>query len=142
MSREISPKLHIPSGIKISTSGQDKAKMGGEQMVSQSMAFGGFIKSLVNLEESAKPGLASPQYGRDILFLFNVNPQSTLDIVQARIKHFPQEFHKHQVLLAINQLVLAYQQVQWSKLPQLNLVEAEYWRGYCNFPCNLGKSVV
>lgn len=101
-------------------------------MVSQSMAFGGFIKSLVNLEESAKKGLTLPQYGRDILFLFSVNPQSTLDLVEARIKHFPQDFHNHQVLLAINQLVLAYQQVQWAVLPELNLIEAEYWRGYSN----------
>lgn len=97
-------------------------------MDSQSTLFGAFIRSLVQLDQLTEG--KSNLFGRDILFLFSVNPHSTLQLLEGRIKSFPQKFHSQQVVFSINRLLKTYQPLDWSSLGDINLVEAEFWRGY------------
>ncbi len=99
-------------------------------MDSQSKTLGIFVKSLVKLEETKPPREKMPFHGRDILLLFLVNPHSTIQLLEGRLKSFPQEYQNNRVLSAVNRVLRDYNRLHWGTLAELNLVESEFWLGY------------
>lgn len=104
----------------------------------ESMNLGFLVASMEKLERNSEFSQYNPRWPEEIVFLFAVNPESTVDLIEARLKEFPDYSNG---LEPLNQVIFAYQKLNFSHLSQSFLNQKAFWIGYHQGEkdCNLSQ---